>query len=197
MCRDVFDKEHGYKGATLHLDGQGEDGSGVLEYDFDVNKKAHRSVYTEFGLIGRGTTVIPVKARPGAGAASGAQASESEELVAKIAWPHAARTGEDVFIRKVRSRLTKEGKEQILQHIVDLKAWMTKDMKEMDLPRHAMGLCPGEQDVRVCRILIMNAAHYWVYVTSKVLHCDISMNNIMWYRRGDEIIGVLCDWDLA
>ncbi|EPT05419.1 hypothetical protein FOMPIDRAFT_1021277 [Fomitopsis schrenkii] len=23
------------------------------------------------------------------------------------------------------------------------------------------------------------------------------MNNIMWYRRGDEIIGVLCDWDLA
>ncbi|EPT00193.1 hypothetical protein FOMPIDRAFT_1060536 [Fomitopsis schrenkii] len=219
MCRDVFDKEHGYEGATLHVEGQGEDGSGVLEYDFDVDKKAHRSVYTEFGLIGRGTTVIPVKARPGAGAASGAQASESEELVAKIAWPHAARTGEDVFIRKVRSRLKNGGKKKILQHIVDLKASMTKDMKEMNMPRHAMGLCPDEQDVRVCRILILKCyrpldaigspaefhlvfvqvfrAHHWVYVTSKVLHCDISMNNIMWYRRGDEIIGVLCDWDLA
>ncbi|EPT05417.1 hypothetical protein FOMPIDRAFT_1021270, partial [Fomitopsis schrenkii] len=219
MCRDVFDKEHGYEGATLHVEGQGEDGSGVLEYEFDVDKKTHRSLYTEFGMIGRGTTVVPVKARPRAEAASGAQASKSEDLVAKIAWPHAARTGEDVFIRKVRSGLKKGGKKQILQHIVDLKAWMTKDMKEMGLPRHAMGLCPDEQDVRVCRILIMKCyrplqaiesqadfhlvfvqvvrAHHWVYVTSKVLHCDISMNNIMWFRRGKEIIGVLCDWDLA
>ena len=23
------------------------------------------------------------------------------------------------------------------------------------------------------------------------------MNNIMWFKRGDEIVGVLCDWDLA
>ncbi|EPT00195.1 hypothetical protein FOMPIDRAFT_1050020 [Fomitopsis schrenkii] len=219
MCRDVFDKEHGYEGAMLRVEKQGEDGSGVLEYDFDVDKKARRSVYTEFGLIGRGTTVIPVKARPRAGAASGSQASESEELVAKIAWPHAARTGEDVFIRKVRSGLKDAGKKKILQHIVDMKAAMTKDMKEMNMPRHAMGLCPDEQDVRVCRILILMCyipldaigsqaefhlvfvqsvrAHYWVYETSKVLHRDISMNNIMWYRRGDEIIGVLCDWDLA
>lgn len=43
----------------------------------------------------------------------------------------------------------------------------------------------------------MNAAHYWVYETLKVLHRDISMNNIMWFMRDDKIIGVLCDWDSA
>ena len=42
-----------------------------------------------------------------------------------------------------------------------------------------------------------NTAHYWAYTTSHVLHRDISMNNIMWFKRDDEIVGVLCDWDLA
>ncbi|EPT00208.1 hypothetical protein FOMPIDRAFT_1050031, partial [Fomitopsis schrenkii] len=40
-------------------------------------------------------------------------------------------------------------------------------------------------------------AHHWAYETSRVLHCDISLNNIMWFMRGEEIIGVLCGWDLA
>ena len=40
-------------------------------------------------------------------------------------------------------------------------------------------------------------AHHWVWKTSSILHRDISTNNIMWYRIGDKVIGVLCDWDLA
>ncbi|EPT05418.1 hypothetical protein FOMPIDRAFT_1044752 [Fomitopsis schrenkii] len=94
LSGDNADEQH--EVATLLLDGQGEDGSEVLEYDFDVDEKAHRSVYTEFGLN-----------------------------------------------------------------------------------------------------LIGSVAHHWAYETSKVLHCDISLNNIMWFRRGEEIIGVLCGWDLA
>ena len=151
-CVEIFDEEHGYEGAILRLEGQGEDGSKMLEYDFDVDEKAGRSVYTEFGLIGRGTTVIPVKARVNEGSLNG---QESEELVAKVAWPHAVRTGEDVFIRKVRKCLEDEGKKSMLQHIVDLKASLTKNMEAMDLPRYAMGLQPEPQDVRVCRILIL------------------------------------------
>ena len=30
-----------------------------------------------------------------------------------------------------------------------------------------------------------------------MLHRDISLNNIMWFTRESEIVGVLCDWDLA
>ena len=39
--------------------------------------------------------------------------------------------------------------------------------------------------------------HHWVYETSHILHRDLSTNNIMWYRIGDKVYGVLCDWDLA
>ena len=136
----------------LRLEGQGDAGSETLEYEFDVDEKAGRSVYTEFGLIGRITTVIPVKARVNDVSSSG---QASEELVAKVAWPHAVRTGEDVFISKVRRCLKREGKSEILQHIVDMKAALRKDAEAMDLPRHAMGLCPAAQDLRVCRILIL------------------------------------------
>ena len=39
--------------------------------------------------------------------------------------------------------------------------------------------------------------HHWVYETSQILHRDLSINNIMWYRIGNTVYGVLCDWDLA
>ena len=132
----------------------GEDGSETLEYEFDVDKTAHRSVYTEFGLIGRGTTVIPVKSRKTRTEPSSSE-EEPEELVAKVAWPHTVRMGEDVFITKVRTGLERSGKTQMLQHIVDMKAALTKDAKAMGLPRQAMGLCPGREDLRVCRILVL------------------------------------------
>ncbi len=31
----------------------------------------------------------------------------------------------------------------------------------------------------------------------KILHSDISMNNILILGSGDDCIGLLCDWDLA
>lgn len=36
-----------------------------------------------------------------------------------------------------------------------------------------------------------------MYETSKVLHRDISVSNIMYRRVGSTVQGVLCDWDLA
>jgi len=40
-------------------------------------------------------------------------------------------------------------------------------------------------------------AHHWVWETSEILHRDISVNNIMFYRKDGRTFGVLCDWDLA
>jgi len=40
-------------------------------------------------------------------------------------------------------------------------------------------------------------AHHWVWETSEILHRDISVNNIMFYRKDGRTLGVLCDWDLA
>ncbi|KZT70705.1 hypothetical protein DAEQUDRAFT_764565 [Daedalea quercina L-15889] len=39
--------------------------------------------------------------------------------------------------------------------------------------------------------------HHWVYETWKILHRNISINNIMWYAKDDDkVSGMLCDWDL-
>ena len=153
-CCNAFDVDHSYQGAVLRLDRRDDDGSETLEYDFDVDKKAGPTVHTEFGLIGRDTTVIPVKTRARVKEASSSTRA-GDELAAKVAWPHAAQTGEDAFISKVRRCLKREGKTKMLQHIVDTKAALTKDAEAMELPRCSMGLWPGAQDLRLCRILIL------------------------------------------
>ncbi|KAH9925286.1 uncharacterized protein B0H18DRAFT_1009461 [Fomitopsis serialis] len=214
----VFSSRTGYVGAKIRLDVQEEQGMEEFVFDVDVTKADPRAVYTEFGLIGRGTTVIPVKAEQG-DESKAAEKLKDEPLVAKVAWPHKSRQAEDKMIRAVRQCLVEKGKEKYLDHVVDLKCSVTKSIEEMGLPRVAMGVVPEEQDLRVCRTLILRRyerletigsqkgfhtvfvhvvrAHYWVYETSRILHRDISTNNIMWFMRDGEIIGVLCDWDLA
>ncbi|KAF5365039.1 hypothetical protein D9757_013097 [Collybiopsis confluens] len=39
--------------------------------------------------------------------------------------------------------------------------------------------------------------HRWLYKHPKILHCDLSMANIMFRREGDEVYGVLNDFDLS
>lgn len=66
------------RSARRRLEGQGEDSLDILEYHLDIDKKAHHSVYAQFGFMGRGTTVVPVKGRLGAGAMSGVQTLEGQ-----------------------------------------------------------------------------------------------------------------------
>lgn len=47
------------------------------------------------------------------------------------------------------------------------------------------------------RISVSVIAHYVVYKKLGILHRDLSVNNIMFLRRNDSVIGVLNDWDLA
>src|ERR1700761_921021 len=42
-----------------------------------------------------------------------------------------------------------------------------------------------------------NPGHEWVHNIGRVLHRDISMNNVMFRRIGGEVYGVLNDFDLA
>ncbi|KZT64321.1 hypothetical protein DAEQUDRAFT_39492 [Daedalea quercina L-15889] len=208
---EVFALDSEYTGATLHLPtGDTED----AQFDFDV--QSTRKLYTEFGLIGRGTAVIPVKARN----KKARETCGEEELVAKVGWPHAARQAENEMIDTIRRDLKSAHKDNYLQHIVDMKYSVTKTIEEMGMPRCAMNIIPDGEDLRVCRTLILKAyrrlddigstarfhtvfvdvvrAHHWVYETSKILHRDISTNNIMWYEgRNGQPVGVLCDWDLA
>lgn len=45
--------------------------------------------------------------------------------------------------------------------------------------------------------LLRIIAHRWAFETSGILHHDISIGNLMFYREEGRAIGVLCDWEFA
>ncbi|KAI0929648.1 hypothetical protein AcW1_010342 [Taiwanofungus camphoratus] len=171
-----------------------------------------RSVYASYEAVGRGTTVVPIKATGVAKVMFG-----EDDLVAKMAWPSKERQAEDNFIKKIRRNL-KVHAPRWLDHVVDLKCSVTRNMKEMNLPRVYMTkfLDYGEQLFRMAVMKKYEAleqvnsvdefkkvfvdvvnAHHWVWETAEILHRDISAGNIMFYRKDGDVMGVLCDWDLA
>ncbi|OSX56337.1 hypothetical protein POSPLADRAFT_1062825 [Postia placenta MAD-698-R-SB12] len=176
------------------------------EVEFTIDTS--RPVETNFGIVGRGTTIIPLKATA---------EFWSEDLVAKMAWPRESRLAEADYIRVVRSRLAR--KPQYLHHIVDMKCWISRTMEEMKLPRASMALHNFEYERREFRMIVMKKyerleqvesvdefkrvfcdvvrAHYGVWETSSILHRDTSSYNVMFYRDDGRVVGVLCDWDMA
>ncbi|KAH9925291.1 uncharacterized protein B0H18DRAFT_1009482 [Fomitopsis serialis] len=193
--------------ATLPRDGssQGAWRNHELEFDVDQDEPMH----IPSGLLGRGTLVVPITAPPGGEAA---QLCGSEPLVAKIAWPQVAlHQAEDQTIIVVRRKLVEKSK-KYCDHIVDLKCSVTRSIEEMSLPRCAMGVILENEDLRVCRTMVLERyecledigsadafhtvfvdvvrAHYWVHKTSGILHGDISINNLMWCLRDGRFIGI-------
>ncbi|CAL1713110.1 unnamed protein product [Somion occarium] len=207
-----------YDRAALVLDNAidaNNQSTGQVAFRFDVNEEQDRKIYTQYGAMGRGTTVIPVKTLRMVGTTT----DPDEPLVAKLCWPYSG-TNEDSIIRRVRIRLQAKAPEY-LKHIVELKCTLELTMEETNLPRvfmtddnsfHMIG--------HVFKVMVMKSylpleqltgpdeflqvwydvvsAHHWVFKTSKIIHHDISNNNVMFFRDPiDGVVGVLCDWDLS
>lgn len=83
-------------------------------------------LYTDYGGVGRGTTIIPVQAM--GGTTSLLAVDESGTLVAKIAWPPACRVAEDEFVKKISLHLRRKHR-NILKRIVDIKCSMTSSRR--------------------------------------------------------------------
>ncbi|KAH9939907.1 hypothetical protein B0H21DRAFT_29048 [Amylocystis lapponica] len=181
---------------------------------FKIDTTRRVRVWTDWGAVGRGTTVVPLKAIGVAKKWFG-----TEALVAKMAWPHTNRTPEETFVRLVRGELQQKAP-GYLRHIVDVKCFMARNMAEMGLPRAFMDIGLESGDTRDFRLIVMRRyehlksvesvdefkmvfehvvrAHHWVWTTSGILHRDISISNIMFYRDTEKhVVGVLCDWDMA
>lgn len=120
-----------YNGVTLDLQ-KAVDCDGKITRNLKFTIVPDCEIHTDLGTIGRGTTVIPVKASGKAQKLFG-----KKHLIAKIAWPIESRHGEDMFIRKIRKKL-KEKKPGFLDHIVDLKCSASQTMEEVALPRAFM-----------------------------------------------------------
>ena len=140
-----------YEGAWLSMMARAPDTAEPERFEFNVDTQSGGRVYTESGMLGRGTTVLPIVAKPETETAT--QFGE-EKLVAKISWPQASRRAEDGLIIAVRKSLGKE-KPYYLRHIVELKCSVTRTMHQMGLPRVRMGLRPEQAGERVCRTMVL------------------------------------------
>ncbi|TCD60134.1 hypothetical protein EIP91_010682 [Steccherinum ochraceum] len=188
---------------------------------FKVELDEGRSINTAYGTVGRGTSVVPAAAVGDATKLCG-----SGRLVVKLSSPLESRKAEDQLIRVIRRTLNDRGDtSRYLKHIVDLKCSFSCDMDDeiLSLPRSRMARSV-EPDLRRCfRVLVMPeylplerlstpeelhkimsdvvTGHHWVFVTSNILHCDVSHGNIMFYYEVVDgvktVVGVMTDWDLA
>ncbi|THH12976.1 hypothetical protein EUX98_g9771, partial [Antrodiella citrinella] len=204
-------------GATLDLPGSADIDSKTLNDLRFVLEPDRPIIHAHGAQVGRATIVVPVKPFPRCEAA--VVLCEENRIVAKIAWQSTSRRiSEDSYIRVARTKLqASDSMRKHLKHIVDMKCALTQSMEEMKLSRVFMFGLPEEdaENHRVCRILVMMEyiplemvdsvrefklifvgvikGHHAVYETSRILHRDISINNIMFYRDSQGgAIGVLC-----
>ncbi|PCH39518.1 hypothetical protein WOLCODRAFT_159111 [Wolfiporia cocos MD-104 SS10] len=188
-----------YRNAKLVLgvnqevkDSRGEDITEPLE--LEVTAADENDVFTDFGIVGRGTTVIPVQAT-----GHSVNVCGSGKLVVKIAWPVKRQNRDETeCIRKIHNALAKK-KKSVLKHIIELKCYMSHKIDELELPRAKYDRLEAMNNVSEFRIIFIEAvrAHHWVYETTNILHQAISSNNVMFYHDRSHVHGILCDWDQA
>ncbi|OCH86553.1 hypothetical protein OBBRIDRAFT_806715 [Obba rivulosa] len=166
--------------------------------------------------VGRGTTVLPVKTPP-----SLTEQFGREDVVAKVAWPLKGWLAEASYVKVIRDKLKdhKEGS-AYLRHIPEIKYSLEYTIRDLSLPRYKMH-DPAflDNDERICRAIIAKAyiplqmvdsieefktvivgaiqGHHWAWEVPGVLHRDIGVENIMFYRTGSGVVGILNEWDHA
>ncbi|TFY56161.1 hypothetical protein EVG20_g9035 [Dentipellis fragilis] len=181
--------------------------------DFDVVDKA---LHVQYGIVGRGTVVLPVRLSPGAQCKD---VKASRNYVAKFSWPVSSRIKEDKFIWKIRKSVG----EKWQRFIPELKLSLTIEgtSKLAFLPREVLKNLSGPPpELRVLRILVSPRYEHlrdarslaefkkvfvhlvWVHHVVKfkagVLHRDLSTGNLMFNRdKRDQAYGILNDWDLC
>ncbi|KAF8166029.1 hypothetical protein B0H34DRAFT_260339 [Crassisporium funariophilum] len=163
------------------------------------------------GLMGRGTMVYQVTPL-----IDGLKDCNSEAL--KISWPPLTRPLEADTIQRLHERLQPQWRE----HIPEVTFSATQTAEQLNLPRvellktnpidkfedqllHALamklyGKLWDVGSVEAFQGVFVDCVecHYHAYVDAKVLHRDLSENNLM-FKRGDAgtVKGILNDWDMA
>ncbi|KAH9915701.1 uncharacterized protein B0H18DRAFT_1141036, partial [Fomitopsis serialis] len=194
-----------FEGTARALDGT------LLSEDLAFEVQTNLPTYRRYEAVGKGTMVIPVRATGNAKSKFG-----DGVLVAKRTWSMRSSMNEARALTMILTAL-KTRAPRYLKYVADLKCYVEQTASEHDLPRVLM---PGLMGKERCYRLMVSTryeplqkltcaaefrkvfadtvrAHRWVAEVANFLHGDISRNNLMFYRRGKEVIGVLCDWDAA
>ncbi|KAL4243391.1 hypothetical protein ABKN59_011288 [Abortiporus biennis] len=186
----------------------------MLRFQVDDGSLTGRKPYTTGGIIGMGTIKIPLvrKQKSGLGLLQG-----------KLSWPLESRTSEDHFLWGIWKKLRRcaEGK-KVIENIARVVSSLSldRDDPELGLPRGSMEFFLEQDPPRIFRLLVfvgyeplsnvespaefekvfrdVITAHHYVYTIANILHRNICISSIAFYRTDDEkVVGILRDWELA
>ncbi|KAE9386049.1 hypothetical protein BT96DRAFT_949407 [Gymnopus androsaceus JB14] len=128
-------------------------------------------------------------------------------LIMKISFPSQSRESEVTIIKHCTEKAAALGDEWVKKHLPQVLSSFSVEFADISLRRSLMvvrsmqELYPlkelkyAEQFAQVLYDILQS--HEWVYVNARVLHRDVSRGNIMYRKEGDQVYGVLNDFDLA
>ena len=136
------------RGWEIHID-EGIDSKGQTVLGVVRLKITGSPIYVQAGIVGRGTSVLPVSAFADSGLAD---VDPSQKLVVKLSWPAATRVPEDVLIRQIRKAI---GPEEA-RHVSRMRMSTTLEGLRLGLPRieESIQALPGNAEARVLRVLV-------------------------------------------
>ncbi|KAF8347992.1 hypothetical protein F5887DRAFT_1157572 [Amanita rubescens] len=165
-------------------------------------------LFANRGLLGRGTNVFPVEE------IGGNEDDENADLVLKLIWPDNRRKREADVIHQLREAIP-----DMAQHLPNVLCSADMTAEQVRLPSHSLGIKVIQDLERCFHALVMSRykalwtvdsveefqnvfvdcveCHYAAYRRGRVLHRDLSINNLMCDKKRTGHIGVLLDWDLA
>ncbi|KAF8798526.1 hypothetical protein BYT27DRAFT_7150876 [Phlegmacium glaucopus] len=172
-------------------------------------------VFHQHALIGRGTCVIRAKVKD----ANDPWASKS--IIVKFSFTPDTRTPEGEILSRIASLANSHDNHKwVLNHLPEVLHYEALPVTELQT---RLSSCLRNRDVsyenRVLQVLVMTElfnitqitttatlapvfrdvfrCYRWLYEEAKVIHRDVSLNNIMYRQKDDYLYGVLSDYDLS
>ncbi|KAF5381167.1 hypothetical protein D9757_009422 [Collybiopsis confluens] len=146
-------------------------------------------------------------------------------LILKLSFPLSKRTKESMLIDTARAHAETHNAKWALRHLprvvasVDSLNWEGNDPNQNTLQKRLKSHFGDAYEMRSLRATVLEKLeplsnlksarefaqvfydilqiHRWLYEQPKILHRDLSMANIMFRREGDQVYGVLNDFDLS
>ncbi|KAG1807196.1 hypothetical protein EV424DRAFT_248780 [Suillus variegatus] len=172
---------------------------------------SHKDRVAHYGLKGRATNVFPVTS---AKLSKDNPEIAKDGMVAKVFWAEEQRASEPDILKKVYE--IAEEQDAVKGHVPHL-LWHHKFKDPTSKIREALGVSEPAKGSRVLYILVFCKlkpitelkgteffdawrqcimCHYALWQAG-VYHRDVSPGNMMWYRNGTVLMGVLNDYDLS
>ncbi|KAJ3752205.1 protein kinase [Lentinula raphanica] len=142
-----------------------------------------------------------------------------ERKVMKINFASRTRPSEAEFIREASLQAESTGNRWALEHLPNIVDSITFPYDETTVQCHVKKPLKGQDEDCVMRVTLLDKLqplseldnprelaqvfydilqiHQWLYECPRILHCDISMGNIMFRRIDGKVYGVLNDFNLS